>query len=238
VVDNAVFEAGGQVCPGDILAVVGDQLSYAAVTLGKAPPLATTVGGARVLVNGQAAPMYYSTYGQLAFQLPYETATGAAIVQVERDGQTSNRVSVDVVNRAPRLLRIGIGDFGAIVNANDGSLPFPSSYQISGWKVKPARRGDTLTIYAIGLGQTTPSAASGEAAPTSPLARLAVTPTVIFGVSFLGRRVTPDFAGLTPTSSGLYQINVKIPDDAAHGIVPVQVGFPDGLSNIVAIAVE
>jgi uncharacterized protein (TIGR03437 family) len=238
VVDNAIFEPGGSVCPGDILAVVGDQLSYAPVTLGKAPPLATLVGGARVLVNGQAAPMYYSTYGQLAFQLPYETAVGTATIQVERDGQVSNKVTVDVVGRAPRLLKIGVGEFGAIVNANDGSLPLPSSNTIPGWVTKPARRGDTLTIYAIGLGQTSPAAVTGEAAPTSPLARLILTPTVIFGGGPTGVRATPAFAGLTPTSSGLYQINVQIPNEAARGVIALQVGFNDALSNIVQIAVE
>lgn len=238
VVDNAVFEPGAPVCPGDILAVVGDQLSYAPVTLGKAPPLAAQVGGARVLVNGQAAPMYYSTYGQLAFQLPYETPKGTAVVAVERDGQTGNRVTITVAERAPRLLRIGIGEFGAIVNANDGSLPFPSSYQVPGWTVKPARRGDTLTIYAIGLGQTSPTAATGAPAPSSPLAQLTATPTVIFGGGPAGLRAPPAFAGLTPTSAGLYQVNVRIPAESPRGVIAIQLGFPDSLSNPVQIAVE
>jgi uncharacterized protein (TIGR03437 family) len=238
VVDNATFEAGGDVSPGSILAVVGDQLSYAAITLGKAPPLDTQVGGARVLVNGQATPMYYSTYGQLAFQLPYETAPGSAVVTVERDGQTSNRVTVNVVDRAPRLLRIGIADYGAIVNAIDGSLPLPSSYQVSGWVTKPAKRGDTLTIYAIGLGQTSPGASTGAPAPSDPLARLVVTPDVIFGGGPAGARAVPAFSGLTPTSAGLYQVNVQIPTDAPRGIITVTLGFPTALSNAVQIAVE
>lgn len=238
VVDNAIFEPGGAVCPGDILAVVGDQLSYSPVTIGKAPPLATQVGGARVLVNGTPAPMYYSTYGQLAFQMPYEVQPGSAVVTVERDGQVSNRVTVTVVDRAPRLLRIGIADFGAIVNAVDGSLPMPSSYQVPGWVTKPARRGDTLTIYAIGLGPTVPTVATGDAAPSNPLARLAVTPMVIFGGGPAGSRVTPSFAGLTPTSAGLYQLNAQIPMDSPRGVITVVVGFPGALSNPVQIAVE
>ena len=237
VVDNAIFQAGDSVTRGDILAVIGDQLTVGADTLGKAPPLDTTIGGARVLVNGAAAPMYYATYGQLAFQMPYEIGNGSAQVVVERDGQRSNVVSVDVVDRAPRLLRIGIEDYGAIVN-QDGSLPLPASTKVSGFTTHPAKRGDTLTIYAIGLGATTPSVGTGQAAPTSPLARTTVTPTVNFGGGPTAAKATPIFAGLTPTAAGLYQLIVTIPDDCPKGTVAVSVGFPDGLSNVVAIEVE
>lgn len=237
VVDNAVFAAGDAVTRGDILALVGEQLSFAAITLGKAPPLDTTVGGARVLVNGQPAPMYYSTYGQLAFQMPFEVGNGTAQVQVERDGQRSNIVTVEVADRAPRLLRLGIEDYGAIVN-QDGSLPMLRSVSVPGWSTHPAKRGDTLTIYAIGLGATTPSVATGTAAPTDPLARTTVTPVVNFGGGPTAAKANPFFSGLTPTAAGLYQLNVTIPEDCPKGIVAVSVGFPDSLSNIVQIAVE
>ncbi len=81
VVDNGTFTAGDTVARGDVMVVLGDQLSFSPLTIGQPPPLATQVGGASVTVNGRPAPMYYSSYGQLAFQMPYEITNGTAIVQ-------------------------------------------------------------------------------------------------------------------------------------------------------------
>ena len=69
--------------------------------------------------------MYYSSYGQLAFQMPVDAPLGTNLVQVQRDGLTSNTVSVSVAERAPRLLLIGTTGYGAIQNAADYSLPMP-----------------------------------------------------------------------------------------------------------------
>jgi uncharacterized protein (TIGR03437 family) len=237
VVDNGTFTAGDPSARGDVMVVLGEQLSFGPLTVGKAPPLATEVGGAKVLVNGAEAPLYYSSYGQLAFQMPYETPIGAAEVQVERDGQRSNKVSVDVVARAPRLLLIGVASYGAIVN-QDGSIPMPLG-SFPGVNTHPAHIGDTLTVYAIGLGPTSPAPASGQPAPANePLARVLGTPTINFGGGIGGTPVTPFFAGLTPTYAGLYQVNVTIPPGVPKGLVTLTLVFPDSVSNPVQIVVE
>jgi uncharacterized protein (TIGR03437 family) len=237
VVDNGTFGAGDTVARGDVMVVLGEQLSAAPLTIGQAPPLATQVGGASVLVNGVPAPMYYSSYGQLAFQMPYETPLGTALVQVQTGGQTGNTVSVQVANRAPRLLLIGVGSYGAIVN-QDGSIPMPAG-AIPGISTHPAHVGDTLTIYAIGLGPTDPAAATGQPAPASePLARVTQTPTLNFGGGIGGTTVTPSFAGLTPTYAGLYQINVTIPANVPKGTVNISAVFNDATSNSVQIAIQ
>jgi uncharacterized protein (TIGR03437 family) len=237
VVDNGTFGAGDAVTPGDVVVVLGEQLSFSPLTVGQAPPLATQVGGAKVLVNGVEAPMYYSSYGQLAFQMPYGTPNGSAEVQVSRDGQLSNKVSVDVTARAPRLLLIGVGTYGAIVN-QDGSIPMPVG-SFPGVNTHPAKAGDTLTIYAIGLGVTSPQPGSGQAAPASePLARLTSVPTVSFGGGIGGITATPLFAGLTPTYAGLYQVNVTIPQGTPKGTIDVGLVFPDSVTNAVQIVIE
>ena len=236
VVDNGTFGAGDAVSRGDVVAVRGEQLSNAPLTVGQVP-MATTIGGAKVLVNGTPAPMYYSSYGQLAIQMPYETPTGTALIQVQTDGQSSNAVSVPVVDRAPRLLLIGVGTYGAIVN-QDGSIPMPAG-SFPGVNTHPASVGDTLTIYAIGLGATSPAGATGQPAPSSePLARLTETPTINFGGGIGGTLVTPFFAGLTPTYAGLYQLNVTIPDNVPRGTVNLSLVFSDAVSNSVQIAIQ
>jgi uncharacterized protein (TIGR03437 family) len=239
VLDNATFVPGDSVAPGDIVIAQGDQLSLQGYTAGQAPPLANTVGGAGVLVNGEAAPLYYSCYGQLAFQMPTDTATGTALVTVQRsDGSTSNTASVTVAPRAPKILLIGGGPYGAIVNATDGSFPAPVG-TFPGSNAHPATAGDVLTIYAIGMGPTNPPVATGAPAPSSaPLAQLTVTPTINFGGSIAPVFATPSFAGLSPTYAGLYQINVTIPPNTSKGVTALSIVFPDSTSNTVQIALQ
>ena len=222
VLDNGTFIPGDAVCPGDIMIVKGEQLSFSPFTPGQAPPLANQVGGATVLVNGASAPLFYSSYGQLAFQMPVDAALGTALVQVQRDGLASNTVSVNVGSRAPRII--------AVVN-QDGSVNYP------GGSV-PAHVGDFLTIYAIGLGTTSPVVATGAPAPSSePLARVTANAVVSFGTGIAAIQATPAFAGLTPTAAGLYQVNVAVPAGYT-GVVYISLSFPDAASNPVPIVIQ
>jgi uncharacterized protein (TIGR03437 family) len=239
VVDNGTFNPNDPVSPGDIVVVKGEQLADGALTLGSAPPLATSVGNAQVLVNGKAAPLYYSSYGQLAFQVPADTPVGTALVQVNRGGTLSNIASVQVAARAPKLLRITVNgvDYGAIYN-QDFSIPMPAGI-IPGVSTRPAKAGEALTLYAIGLGPTSPAVATGAAAPSQPLAQLTTTPEVIFGEGLFPVSVAPLFAGYSPGSSGLYQVNVVIPPGLPSGPVEVRLNFPDsGLSNTVIVQMQ
>jgi uncharacterized protein (TIGR03437 family) len=103
----------------------------------------------------------------------------------------------------------------------------------------PAKPGDTLTLYAIGLGPTSPFVATGQAAPSSePLARLTTMPAVNFGGGIGGTLVNPLFAGLSPTFAGLYQVNVTIPQDVPRGLVYVKLAFGDSTSNAVQIVIQ
>ncbi len=212
VLDNAVFAAGDAISRGDIVAVKGQRLSMAVGAGGTAPPMSTQVSDTQVLLNGVPIPIYYASYGQINCQIPTDAPVGTSFLQVKRtDGQVSNTVSVTVAARAPRLLRIGVGDYGAIVNSKDNTIAMPSG-AIPGYFTGPANIGDTLIIYAIGLGDTSPAVATGAPAPAFPgLATVIGTPTVNFGGGIGGAVVRPDFVGLSPNSAGLYQINVRIP---------------------------
>jgi uncharacterized protein (TIGR03437 family) len=238
VLDNAIFNPGDTIARGDIVAVKGQQLSKVAPASGKAPPLSTQVADTQVLLNGVAIPLFYTSYGQINCQIPTDAPTGTATLQVKRtDGQASNLVSVEIGARAPRLLRFNIGDYGAIVNYLDGSYPLPAG-AIPGFNTHPASPGDTLILYAIGLGDTNPFVATGAAAPSNPLAWVTGTPTVNFGGGIGGAIATPDFTGLSPASAGLYQINVRIPQLVQKGTVNVTVAFGDFTSNPVQIEIQ
>jgi uncharacterized protein (TIGR03437 family) len=237
VQDNATFVPGDPVAPGDIVAVKGQQLSAKAGTAAGAPPLSSQLTDTQVLFNGQALPLFYTSYGQINCQIPTDAPLGTSLVQVKRqDGQVSNLVSVDVTLRAPRLL-LGLGEYGAITN-QDYSRPMPEG-SFPGVSTHPAHAGDTLTIYAIGLGPTSPYVATGQPAPSNePFARLTSMPTVVFGGGVGSPTAIPLFAALSPTYAGLYQVNVTIPDNAPKGNVYVSVAFPTSTSNSVLIFIQ
>jgi len=169
--------------------------------------------------------------------VPLEAPIGTGLVQVVRDGTPGNTASVQVVARAPRLLLLRGGPYGAITNT-DGSIPAPVG-TFSDITTHPAQVGDTLTLYAIGLGSTSPAVGTGQAAPgAEPLARLNTLPMVNIGGGIGGTLVAPLFAGLSPSFAGLYQVNVTIPENVPHGIVSLSLAFPDAASNSVDIAIQ
>ncbi len=220
VLDNATFVPGDTVAQGDILVVKGEQLSFSPLT-SAAPPLPTAAGGTSVLVNGNAVPLFYTSYGQIAFQLPYDSPTGTAMVQVKRDdGSISNLASVNIAPRAPRLL----------VTVNQ-------DYSINS-AAHPAHVGDALTVYGIGFGATSPAVTSGAAAPSNPLASVTPITNVAFGFGFFATDVQPLFAGLTPTAAGLYQVNVVVPPGTPSGTVNLSVQVGGVASNVITLYVQ
>jgi uncharacterized protein (TIGR03437 family) len=238
VLDNATYVSGDPVTPGDIVAVKGQQLSAKDGTQAGAPPISTQLSDTQVLFNGQPLPLYYASYGQINCQIPTDAPLGTSLVQVKRqDGQVSNLVSVEIAARAPRLLLAGVGIYGVVTNP-DYSRPMPDG-SWPGVATHPAKAGDTLTLWAIGLGPTSPYVATGQPAPSSePLARLTSTPVVTFGGELGNPTAVPSFAGLSPTFAGLYQVNVTVPANAPKGNVYVSLAFGSSTSNSVLIFIK
>ena len=250
VLDNALFQPGDSttpvIAPGGIVAVTGEQFSTASAAQAASLPLGTSLGGATVFVNNSPVPIYYVSAshvinegGQINFLIPYSTPTGEAILRVDRDGQRGNSVSVPIAAVAPRLLRLGIGDYAIAVFGDGYTFPIPATPGINS---RPAKAGDALTFYALGMGKTTPGVTDGTAAPgAEPLARVS-TPKVWFGQSSLpgtGASADAFFAGLTPGLVGLYQVNVIVPPNPPKGDnIPVFIEMNGATSNRVNIAVQ
>lgn len=239
--NNATFGSDEPLGVGAIAALFGEFLGDG-ISVSPGAPLPTTLGGLRVLVNDRPAPLYFTSSGQINFQIPLDAIGGSAVFQVEKNGVRGNRVSATIVPNAPRILLWSsfAPTYGIIVNATDGSLPLPSGVNVPGYTSRPAGRGDTLVIYAIGFGQTNPSVQSGAASPTSPLAQLQNV-FVQFGfLDFLGSdlvRTPAAFAGLTPGFVGLFQINVQIPSNVRVAQdLDVTIDYNGQLSNRAKIA--
>jgi uncharacterized protein (TIGR03437 family) len=236
VVDNAV--GSGILAPSDIASIYGVLLSGQTPTSASSLPLLTSLAGVSVSVNGIAAPVYYTSTGQVNFLVPSQVQPGAGTVTISYNGVAGNTVSTKIVATAPKILRLGIGNYGIIVNNADNSFPIPVT---PGLNSHPAKRGDALVIYSIGLGATTPAVADGAAAPGSePLARTNI-PDVMFGGGFTGAPANAQilFSGLTPGFVGLYQVNVIVPLDAPIGdLVGVQMILNEAVSNPVFVAIS
>ncbi len=225
VVNNASFDANGGVAQGEIAAVFGEQFTFGDPVAAVSLPLANSLGGVQVFLNNTAVPLYYVTAGQIDFQVPYDAPTGDALLRVDRNGVRGNTVSLTIAPVVPRILPRS-DSYGLVVKT-DGNLAVPAT---------PAKIGDTVAIYSIGLGATSPAVASGAASPGAPqLAHVSAPVQVCFNAVC----VDSAFAGLTPGFVGLYQVNVMIPQSAPTGDqVPVTLKVGSVTSSPVFMAVR
>ena len=232
VVNNGTFAANEPVAQGDIVAVFGDQFTASAPQQASNLPLPTNLGGTQVFVNDQPAPVYYVSASQVNFQIPYEAAIGNGTVRVD-NGQRGNSVFVNIMARAPRLLLFGGGPYAILTTPGNALTGIPGS---------PVKAGDTVVIYMIGLGPTSPSVASGAASPSNPLATVPGDTKVCFGgggIFGAAQCTNALFAGLSPGFVGLYQVNVQVPQSVPSGLnVPMTVQLSDTASNTVQLAVQ
>jgi uncharacterized protein (TIGR03437 family) len=105
----------------------------------------------------------------------------------------------------------------AVVGHGDGTIVTAAN---------PAKAGEELVVYAVGLGQTTPVVESGERTPSDApsLSRnvyvqfdfrpnaVATRPYHDTATAGIFGFATPEFVGLTPNQIGLYQINIRLPN--------------------------
>jgi len=125
---------------------------------------------------------------------------------------------------------------GLVTIGTTGQIAMPTTKAVQS---RPAARGEILSIFATGLGQTKDSVATGTAAPQDRLVRLDNKVKVVVG----GVEIDPVFSGLAPGSVGLYQVNARLPPEVPAGVaVPMTVNVirPDGTvleSNTVTVAV-
>jgi uncharacterized protein (TIGR03437 family) len=231
VVNNGTFGSGEPLSQGDIAAVFGNQFDFDAPQGASSLPLLTTMDNVQVLVNGQAAPVYYVSSSQINFEVPINAATGDGTIQVVRNGTAGNLIYVDINAQVPRFILYG--GYGIMTTPLGALTGIPSN---------PVKAGDTIVIYALGLGPTSPSVPSGTASPTAPLAIVQGTTQVCFGVEtpfFQAPCATPLFVGLTPNFVGLYQINVTIPSGVTTGNSTMTLLLVDNVeSTSVQLAVQ
>jgi uncharacterized protein (TIGR03437 family) len=178
--------------------------------------LPTELGCVGVSVAGQPARLSFAGSNQINAQVPTVTDQGLVPVMVILNPGTANerRSAISYLRLdpyAPSLFAF-MGTNFAAARFQDGT---PVGTIVLAENAKAAKVGDTIAIYANGLGATDPAYNSGDLVPSA--AKITGPLTVIFN----GAPVDPaniQYAGLSPGSpSSLYQINLKIPANARKG---------------------
>jgi uncharacterized protein (TIGR03437 family) len=83
---------------------------------------------------------------------------------------------------------------------------------------KPAKADDILTLFATGLGPTTPPVAIGQPFPQGPLATVNAPVEVLVN----GEAATGLYAGGAPGTVDGYQVNFRLPPGVRPGRATVQ----------------
>jgi uncharacterized protein (TIGR03437 family) len=238
---NAADYLGGGVAPGEIVTVMGSAMGPSNLTrlqVSSDGHLPTSLSGARILFDGEPAPLIYVSETQSSAIVPFGVAGKTSVnVQVEYNGVLSSAVNLPVFES-----RLGIFTFNssgagqaAVVN-EDGTINSPAN---------PAAPSSVVSIYATGGGLTQPPGADDQITGDG---LTSFKSSAYVRLTNDGSCDTPYFAaqvlyyGGAPRSvPGLVQINAQLPDDVPPGdAVPLYFGLsPDsGVEQVVTIAIR
>jgi len=204
---DTILKAGsyapGPFAPGSVLSLFGTGLALAPQSVSpdevQSGQLPFELGAVRVYLDGISMPLLYVSETQINFALPYKQTPGPAMIRVARQGVSGPEVSITVVDAAPSLFIDPAGY--AIATHGDTSVITPEA---------PAKAGEIIVIYATGLGKLEKNPDLGKlpnyASSILALPSLKIT---VGGTAIPADQVL--YAGLTPQSAGLYQLNVVLP---------------------------
>ncbi len=235
------------IAQGSWFVVFGTGLGPPSLTVASGLPFPAELAGSRVTFTPAAGGaaiecrLWYTSATQLAALLPSTTAPGDYDVRVIYNGVTSAPVRVTVVARNFGFATANSAGYGPVQatnsNLNNGiSLVRMTSgsvdYQGRTWQFRPARRGESLVLWGTGLG---PDPASDVNGGSSGDFTAAAQVRVIVG----GVEIVPDYAGRSPGSPGLDQINFRLPGNVPEGCaVPVHVRAGGRLSNLGTLTIS
>jgi uncharacterized protein (TIGR03437 family) len=194
------------VAPGGWIAIFGTKLAPSTATA-QSLPLQNTLGGVTVTVGGAAAPLLFVSATQINALIPADVAIPANTVTpvvVSAAGQSAT-YNIRLTRDAPAIFtRNGAGTGRALL--------FDAKFAT----VDTVRSGDTLILYATGLG---PTNAAGQ---------------TVDGVEvYIGeRKAQVMFAGLAPGFPGIYQLNVVAPVPATDRVVVRAGGWQSNIADI------
>ncbi len=238
--NGATFAESTPVAPGAFFSIFGASLSGGtgdwsqAFVNGEAPK---TLNGTRIFIGSQEASLVFTSPGQVNAIAPDGVAAGPVNVVVERDGVRSSPVSVTARALNPSFFTYDQGNrrYAATLAADNSAFIAPANLfgvtSISGLAVRPARPGEFVIAYGMGLGATNPAVPTGRI----PVARDGGYPvTGQVALQFGTRTVTPLYTGLS-SFAGVYLVGFQVPGDQENGEYELRItvnGISSALANI------
>jgi uncharacterized protein (TIGR03437 family) len=208
VVNSASFVPG--LVPGSLATVfAAGVLDNPGSLLANGIPIASTLGGVSITVDGIAAPIYAVTNSsgreQVNFQVPFEIAgRSTAMLVITRDGVSSTPVAVPILEFQPAIYTRD-ADQAVVVHNSDFTLVTAD---------KPLGRGEFAFVYAAGLGRVSNQPVTGRAGAASPLPQVASE----VRITLAGLPCEVQYVGLAPGLVGVYQVNFRVPANAPSGL--------------------
>jgi uncharacterized protein (TIGR03437 family) len=211
-----VYSSATTIQPGEWVSIYGTNLASASATwTGNFP---TSLGGTSVTINGKPAYLWYVSPGQINLQAPDDTTTGTVpVVVTTANGSATSTVTL--AQLAPSFLLLDTKHVTGIILRSGGTGAYGGgTYDIIGptgsslgYPTVAAKAGDSLLLFGVGFGPTSPPVLAGQA--------FSGAASTTKSVSLLINNVTvvPSFAGLS--GAGLYQINLILPAGLGTGDV-------------------
>jgi uncharacterized protein (TIGR03437 family) len=231
--------------PGTLVTISGPNLSDAAKSSsgGEEDPLPTMLGGTEVLLDGVALPLLSVAKEQVQLQLPYELAgrsSGSLYVRTHRrngDITVTAPIVVDFASSSPGLFAFPGSEprVGMLLHESSGEngagLPVTEESK--------AKAGETLTIWAAGLGlvpATDNDSPAKAGIPFSGPSSEAINPVT---AEVNGQPAEVISARLPKSSVGVYEVRIAMPSIAiAKGEAQLRI-FQNGIpSNTVMMPVQ
>jgi uncharacterized protein (TIGR03437 family) len=158
--------------------------------------------------------IHFVSPGQVNVQIPWEFQGQSSVQMKVTAGPWlwSKVYTVPLASYSPGVFAI-TDQSGAAVNQGN-----------------PAKREQTILVWANGLGAVDQQQVSGDPASLTQLVNTRVVPSVTIG----GATAHVSFSGLAPGWVGLYQLNVDVPAGAPTGAqqMKISIGDVDLLVNL------
>jgi uncharacterized protein (TIGR03437 family) len=165
--------------------------------------LPTVLDGVGVWINGIPCSLLLISPTQINFLVPYQLTAGAVSLIVARDSQAGPTVNITLNSTSPGFFVCKVNN---VVAAHLNGQVITADL--------PAMPGETIVIFAGGLGRTAPDARGGQLATAAfPLYYFSQLQVLLNGTPTAPGSIL--YAGLAPGFAGLYQINLKLPADLA-----------------------
>jgi uncharacterized protein (TIGR03437 family) len=197
---NAATNLTTGFAPNSIISIYGNNLAFSMSGVSaQTGILPVTVGGVTVYIGNKQGYIFFVSPQQINVLIPTALSPGPTSVTVVRQGTVGPTVPIVLTATAPSLFQIAPNTI--LATHADGSLIASAS---------PAKSGETVIIYALGLGSTIPAQNDGVIpSRAAKLANFASLNILLNGVAVAAANI--QYAGITPGCAGLYQINLLLP---------------------------